>query len=101
MAAADLSLLAGVASRADFDASGESHCIHSVDVVSSSSVCYVDQPVRLISETTMVYIAARLNQPVASAHVRNAMFHCPSTGFAASLHNRFCKLTVLNFVSFN
>lgn len=62
---------------------------------------YVNQPVRLISDTTMVYIAARLNQPVTSAHVRNAMFHCPSTGFVASLHNRFCKLTVLNFVSFN
>lgn len=37
MAAADLSLLTGVASRADFDASGESHFIHSVDVISDSS----------------------------------------------------------------
>lgn len=100
MAAADLSLLTGVASRADFDASRKGHCIHSVDVVSDSSVCMWDQPVRLISETTMVYIAACLNQPLTSAHVRNARFHCPSTGFAAQLHSRFCKFNSTKLCSF-
>lgn len=52
MAAADLSLLTGIASRADFDASREGHCIHLVDVVSNSFVCMWDRPVILISDTT-------------------------------------------------